>query len=387
MISPFCERAIQDAITHGKAVLKFISPNDVGLTGGHQYGYLLPKPAWHIYTEREPEKGINYTNHVSVTWQDGRITNSKVTWYGTGTRSEFRLTAFGKDFPYRTFDNVGDLLVFIPVTCEEFIAYVLDNDEDIDEIQAALGVEIVRTWAAYESGAPRIESEDECVERRFRRFVEGLTEFPTGLTFSTEARVGLEECLERFRRLAADDLLMRLLEAEYQLFRMAERQICQSQIVRVFRDVDDFLETASSIMNRRKSRAGRALENHVEYLLGRAQIPYVMRPRIEGNPDIVIPSVEAYYDESYPRDRLCVVGVKTTCKERWHQVVSEAPLQPEKHLLTTQAGISQKQLELMRRARVTLIVPQKLHAQYPASDITLLNVGQFIETVRTRLSA
>jgi len=387
MISPYCERAISDAITYGKAILKFISPNDVGLTGGHQYGYLLPKPAWHIYTPYEPVKGENRHTDVQVLWQDGRTTESTIHWYGTGTRSEFRLTGFGKDFPFRTFDNVGDLLVFIPVSYEEFIAYVLYDEEDIDEIQAALGVEIVRTWAAYESGAAQLETEDECIDRHFRQFVQGLTEFPPGLQFSEGAREALIDCLRRFRALTADDKLMKLLEAEYQLFRLAERQICQSQIVRVFRDVDDFLETASSIMNRRKSRAGRSLENHVEYLLGEASIPYVMRPPIEGNPDVVIPSVDAYYDRRYPRDKLFVVGVKTTCKDRWRQVVSEAPLQPQKHILTTQAGISQKQLDLMRKAGLKLVVPKKLHTQYPKEhSIEILDVGGFISSVRAQFT-
>jgi len=43
MTSPFAERAIAEALRYGKAILKFISPNDVGLTGGHQCGYYLPK--------------------------------------------------------------------------------------------------------------------------------------------------------------------------------------------------------------------------------------------------------------------------------------------------------------------------------------------------------
>jgi restriction endonuclease EcoRII-like protein len=120
-------------------------------------------------------------------------------------------------------------------------------------------------------------------------------------------------------------MLVRWGEAEYKLYRLAERQICQSEIVRVFKDVDDFLTTASSIMNRRKSRAGRSLENHFDYLLGRAAIPHVIRPsEVDGKPDIIIPSVEAYKDNRYPTNKLFMVGVKTTCKDRWRQVLNEA---------------------------------------------------------------
>ena len=78
-------------------------------------------------------------------------------------------------------------------------------------------------------------------------------------------------------------------------------------------------------MNRRKSRAGRSLENHFDHLLKRAQIPHVIRPAdVDGKPDIIIPSVEAYKDNRYPNNRLFMVGVKTTCKDRWRQVLNEA---------------------------------------------------------------
>ena len=33
---------------------------------------------------------------------------------------------------------------------------------------------------------------------------------------------------------------------------------------------------------------------------------------IEGEPDILIPSVDAYLDPKIPVNRLCMVGVKTT---------------------------------------------------------------------------
>src|SRR5689334_6239834 len=115
MASPNGERAIAEALRIGNAILKFISPNDVGLTGGHQCGYYLPKPVWRMFTPHAPERGRNEETAVQVIWQDGRATDSRVKWYGRGTRSEYRLTRFGRDFPYLTADSVGDLLVLIPV--------------------------------------------------------------------------------------------------------------------------------------------------------------------------------------------------------------------------------------------------------------------------------
>ena len=84
MASPNCERAIFDATRVGGAILKFISPNDVGTTGGHQCGYYLPKAAWKMFTEHPPRKGENKETEVEVAWQDGSVTKSRVKWYGKG---------------------------------------------------------------------------------------------------------------------------------------------------------------------------------------------------------------------------------------------------------------------------------------------------------------
>lgn len=388
MATAIGERATSDAVRVGNAILKFISANDVGQTGGHQCGYYLPKAVWQMFTQHPPQRGRNSETEVEVQWQDGRTTRSRVKWYGVGTRSEYRLTRFGRDFPFLTFDNVGDLLILLPVDLTHFIAYVLDLEEDIEDIQAALGVEISVSWAAYRNGQPQVppEDEEECIERRFRRFSEVLRAFPTGEAFSAEARATLEGCIREFVRMSADAALIRCMDAEYRLFRMAERVITGPEITRLFRDVDDFLATASGIMNRRKARAGRSLENHVDWVLTRAGVPHVMRPNVDGRPDILIPSLEAYQDQRYPVDRLVAVGVKTTCKDRWRQVLNEARRVPRKHILTIQQGISANQLAEMHRANVTLVVPQDIQKQYPrGGEIEMRSLEQFIEDVRRRV--
>jgi len=388
MPSSICELATSEALRVGNALLKYISPNDAGLTGAHQCGFYLPKPVWEMYAAFPPKKGRNDEATVTVRWQgDQRTTDSRVKWYGKA-KSEYRLTRFGKDFPFLTPDSVGDLLVLIPENHLHFRAFVLDSDEDIEEIQAALGVEVTGFWAAFRNGEPQIETEDQCIERRFRHFVEQLDEFPTGNAFSQETVDALRECVKEFAGLSADKGLVRCVDAEYKLFRLAERQICQNEIVRVFKDVDDFLKSASSIMNRRKSRAGRSLENHFDYLLTRAEIPHAIRPpQVDGKPDIIIPSVEAYGDSRFPTNRLFMVGVKTTCKDRWRQVLNEAKRIKEKHILTIQQGISKKQLHDMKEDGVQLIVPAGIHKQYPPkSDMRLLQVDEFVQMVRRRLA-
>lgn len=387
MPSVLCERAISEALTTGRALLKFISANDAGVTGSHQAGFYLPKPAWEMYSPFAPTPGRLDKHDVNITWPDGIVRESVVTWYGQKTRSEYRLTRFGKGFPFLTPDSVGNLLVLIPMSRDRFAGYAFDFEDDIEEIQAALGVQIVDTWGIYDGGRPvPIETEDSCVDRRFRAYAAAVDGFPTGEAFSAETMRSLEECISNFRAMPSDALLMRCVEAEYALFRLVERRLCEPEISRVFKSVEDFIETAATIMNRRKSRAGRSLENHVGHVLRAAGIPLDVRPQIEGRPDIVIPGKREYDDPRYPEERLFIVGVKTTCKDRWGQVVKEARRVRHKHILTIQRGIASGQLHEMHEANVSLIVPKSIQADYPRErDIEMLTIDGFINVVRDRL--
>lgn len=386
MASPAGERALNDALGIGRALLKFISANDAGMTGSHQYGFYLPLAVWKMFTPQPPTDGVNHKHFVDILWQSGLTTKSAVTWYGKGTRHEYRLTRFGRDFPFLNDDAVGNLLVLVPEDAAHFRGYVLDLEEDIDDVQVALGVEVVETWGVYEAGVFHGETEDNCIERRFRGFAAEVEAFPTGHEFSEAARNALVECIHGFPSQRPDRRLLRAIDAEYQLFKLVERRLCEPDICRVFESVDDFLKTAATIMNRRKSRAGRSFENHVESILREEGIPFDMRPAVDGKPDLVIPSRQAYEDASYPVENLFVVGLKTTCKDRWRQVTREGQRVPTKHLLTMQRGISTAQLTEMQDANVRLVVPEGIQATYPPErPMELLTLDGFINAVRERI--
>lgn len=392
MPSPACEQAIQDAQRAGRALLKFISPNDVGLTGSHQKGYYLPKAAWQIFTPFPPTKGVNNDHRVEAIWPDGRITQSTVKWYGTGTRSEYRITGFNKerDFPFITADCVGSLLVLIPEQPDRFLMYVFDLEDEIEDLQAGLGVEAVKGWTVYDSKATAPpETENDCIERHFRTFTAGLTAFPPTVNVSNEARAALISCVRDFMTTPSDQMLLRCVEVEYALFKFAERKLCEPEIVRVFKTVDDFLTTAQTILQRRKARAGHSLEHHVAFLLREARIPFDTGADVEGTkPDVLIPGKREYLDAAYPDAKLFALGIKTTCKDRWRQVLREAPRIRSKHILTLQKGISPAQLDEMRSSDVTLIVPEGLHTDYPKDRrAELVTVAKFIDDVRAVLAA
>lgn len=366
-MSIFSQRAIEDTQRFGKALLKYISENDLGLTRSHQSGYYLPKEAWRMLTPQAPQSGTNYDHLVSVLWPDGQTTNSCVKWYGTGTRSEYRLTRFGRNFNWREPEFVGALLILIPEDINHFRAYILDTDEEIDEVIENLGINYLNTWTIY----PEINEEDEinediCINRNFRIWVQALNALPSGENFSNFTFDVMERCIPNFSTKIVDEKVTLLLENEFKLYRLAERKVFQNQINRLYRDIDDFLSTANSILQARKSRAGRSFENQISQILRENRIEYAIRPIVDQTrPDILIPNIQSYYDETFPAENKYSIGIKRTCKDRWRQVLNESPKIPRKHIITIQQGISAHQLEEMDRSGVTLVVPQQFHTLYP----------------------
>jgi type II restriction enzyme len=390
-VTPETERAINDALTHGKALLKFISANDTGLTGSHQAGFYLPKGGWELFTPYPPEKGRLDKSPVRITWQDGLVTDSVVTWYGRGTRSEYRLTRFGRGFPWLVHDLVGALLVLIPVSHQEFLAYILDRDEEIEEVQAALDSWVLESWTVFIAGREVEETADVCLSRLSRAFALAVEKFPATKAISEKAREIVYACMAGITGRPSDEQLLEFVRNELQLFKMIERKFYQGEVTRLFADIEDFVQTALRILNARKSRAGRALENHIEFLFRGAGLPFEMRAIVEGTrPDVLMPGRKAYEDATrgkYPVEKLIMMGVKTTCKDRWRQVVSEAPQIQIKHILTMQEGVSPKQLDEMHRNHVVLVVPEPLHHTYPKHHpIKLLGVDAFIDSARKILA-
>lgn len=216
--------------------------------------------------------------------------------------------------------------------------------------------------------------------------------FPTTRVFSALARDSLPDIS------AVDDpdlALIEWLDREEQLFRRLERRIVAERIGGGFNleggvDVDGFLAFSLSVQNRRKSRAGHALENHLEALFAAQGINHVRGAETENRnkPDFLFPDAASYRDTEFPVERLTMLGAKSTLKDRWRQVLSEAERIPEKHLLTLEPGISENQTDEMRAKGLSLVVPARLHDTFrPAQRAWLLGVNQFIEIARRRQGA
>jgi hypothetical protein len=247
------------------------------------------------------------------------------------------------------------------------------------------------------SGSPLLESMGEVVEPVVPdRWISELTQrfgqhFPTSREFGAFAR----ESINGFDPVVdPDGTLLAWLSQEEMLFRVFEKHLASerlaSTIIGGTIDVDKFLEVSLSFHNRRKSRAGRSLENHVTELLRCAELKHTYNPRTENGsrPDFVFPGIDMYFDQSFAVERLTVLGVKTTCKDRWRQVLNEAGRVRTKYLLTLESPISKQQTQEMTESNVQLVVPAALHAAYSSKQREwLMTVGQFLEVARSREDA
>lgn len=80
-----------------------------------------------------------------------------------------------------------------------------------------------------------------------------------------------------------------------------------------------------------------------------------------------------------------MLGAKTTCKDRWRQVLNEANRIDRKHLFTLQQGISRNQLAEMRDERLTLVVPNSNISLFDHEfHDNILSLNDFIGMVKER---
>lgn len=178
-----------------------------------------------------------------------------------------------------------------------------------------------------------------------------------------------------------DGALIGWLQREEQLFRALEQRVLDERLANRFTSTEDFLSFSLSVQNRRKSRAGHALENHLAALFSANSLEYERGIRTEGNnrPDFVFPSEHAYHDRSIDDSCLLMLGAKTTCKDRWRQVLTEADRVHKKHLCTLEISISANQTTEMGSHGLTLVIPAALHRTYSESQQQrITSVADFI---------
>lgn len=383
------EKAIKAVQNSELSFSKYITANDTGSTGAHQAGFHISKNAWSLFFETEGEKGSNKDKFITIKWQDDFETDSRFIYYGVNTRNEYRLTRFGRGFPFLADENIGDLLIICKKTDDYYEAFVLHTDEDIDDLFAALNISSNNTGGiipkTFETSA------EDRLYQCFIAFLKSLkVDFPTTYELATNARECYNNAFtitEKIIRANPDKEVLQWLDAEFQLFKTLENDRYSKRIQSPFKTVEELVETANTILNRRKSRAGKSLEHHLGEVFKTFELKFETQVITEDKkrPDFLFPNILAYSDNGFDEKKLTVLASKTTCKDRWRQILNEADRIKIKHLFTLQQGISKNQLEEMYKYDVCLVVPKQYVKSFPENfRDRILTLEGFIKHVQVK---
>ncbi|MEL7645981.1 MAG: type II restriction endonuclease [Anaerolineaceae bacterium] len=379
-------QAVHDGVL---AFCKFLSANDTGKTGGHQAGIYIPKPAVPIIFSQSYTRGANHDRRGEIIWHDGKTTCNRFIYYGRGTRNEYRITQFGRGFEYLSDEHTGDLFVLVKITQDSYQGFILSTEEDIEEFLAAFSMSPSDTGRLISYSQV---SKDMGEIQLFQNFFNSLTEdFPSTGLMAEKAREieGFLYNQDQEVKNNPDKKLLSWIEIEYKLFRFIENIRFNNTNNSAYGSIDDFIAVALTYINRRKSRAGKSLEHHLSYIFKSNNLRFSEQTTTEGKvkPDFIFPGKAEYLNKQWPLERLIFLAAKTTCKDRWRQILNEADRISTKHLFTLQQGISSEQLKEMEKNQVKLVVPQKYISTFPkAHQGNILTLKEFIEMVASNCS-
>lgn len=375
-------------VKYGKiSFCKFLAINDTRRKNSHQCGIYIPNRSFEELFNVKLEQGSNLKiSPVRISWQDNAFqTDCVFTYYGKA-KDECRITNFGRSFPLLREDSVGDLFILVKNDDMEFSAWLLSTEDDIEEFLSVYGL-----------GPTTVNSiiqHSDCTDSRLMDELQKYTasvsdEFPSVKDMSDTARCIYEKIYDHSENITMkpDAKLLSWIDTEYALFSQIENNLHGTQVSRGFSSMDDFLETAKSIMNRRKSRAGKALENHLEALFRGNELAFETQIITEEKkrPDFIFPSAAAYHSVAFPSSKLIMLAAKTTCKDRWRQILNEADRIDKKYLCTLQQGISSDQLHEMETNKVVLVVPKSYITAYPPEyRDKIMDIKTFIAYVKEK---
>lgn len=386
MNSDVAAKAIEAVLKGYPSYCKFLSANDSGETGGHQSGILISKSAKAMFwTDDELRENHILKKHGRIRWQDDYDTDCTFTWYAS--KNELRITGFGRGKSPLTSEFTGALFVMVKDSEEDYRGYLLNTDDDIGQFLDAFGLTPAETNRPLKTDGinPKIRE-----KLAIDSFIDTLkVEFPASADMSKAAR-NIQYQVYMNRSLAVNDpdsILLRWTEQEYTIFRAIEHARYGDIVAGGFSSVEDFVVMANQVLNRRKSRAGKSLEHHLAAIFDENKICYTAQAVTEGNkkPDFLFPSEEAYHDMTFTVEKLCTLAAKTTCKDRWRQILNEANRLREenKYLCTMQQGISAAQMDEMETEKVILVVPKAYHTAYPKEKRDRIwTLGKFVNYVR-----
>lgn len=349
-------------------LLKRLSANDTLATGAHQAGPYIPRSILFdvVPSLDRPNQKVSDVRFELRIGSHHDVREARAVWYKS--KNEARITNLGgSSSALLDPESTGALTIFAfsrEMPTQEFSCdvWVARNTVEEDMIEERTGPVDPGQRVTY----PNLLSES----RKSKCYLDEipsawLEKFPTGEEMVMKA-------IEVRSVLTSADVDYRLMtrrSCELEMYRSLENAVYMPRIREGFENVDDFLSVAQPIVQRRRSRGGRSLELHLKAIFTEETLlegsDFAYQPRVGNQPDFLFPSADAYNDPDFPPERLRMLAVKSTVRERWKQILEEAPNVSHKHLLTLQEGVSEKQFTTMWEAGVRLVVPSILHKRYP----------------------
>ena len=347
-----------------------------------------------MYFSDASEEPIFYEGHL--TWYDARAKGKRERGVN---RKEYRLYFTGNDVMKQALP--GDLL-FVAIlpdhtslviiaangsSFEQQLAWLFGvtlNNESCFTVRTDLGEEKDKIGLSAgiileQIGIELKIDDDKHLEIMLQKFDGG---FPVSTVFSNYARSTLRTLKSRDD---PDFALVEWMEREEVLYRILERHLLKERlksfIEKANSDPEQVIKIVQSTLQRRRSRAGHALENHLEQIFCEHNIKYTRGGVTENKlkPDFIFPGINEYHNINFPDSGLVMLAVKSTCKDRWRQILNEAERIPFKHLLTLEPGISVNQTDEMKSENVRLVIPRKIQASYRSSQHEwLMSLQDFI---------
>jgi len=335
-----------------------------------------------------------------LTWYDGRIK-------GKARRNERRLYYPSAAIAILQCASIGDLLIIAKCSDDTLLAIVVEKDTAIER-------QLLWLFGFSDSEFPKfsVRAEMETGQDRINFAARVILE-QIGIEIEKEAPDYLEQMLARFGKKypkselfsayarktlndvssldSPDDALIAWMEHEEILYRTFENHLLCEQLQKIgqadIKDANPVISTVQSTLQRRRSRAGLALENHMEHIFREHDITYTRDGITEGRlrPDFIFPGITHYHDMAFPENALTMLAAKTTCKDRWRQIRNEAERIQVKHLLTLEPGISEHQTREMQTENVQLVLPRNLHEFFmPTQQTWLMDVAGFLHMVKQK---
>lgn len=380
---------------------KRLSGNDTGATKSHQAGIYFPNSVTDDVFPEIDRIDIHNPDHFfkaivdshNLPEQELRVIYYNSRRRGDGTRNEKRITRWketAKNTPLQDSDNTGALVLFAFLkhkkekNAEYLKIWVCKNPEEeayaeliLGEVIPGSGIfgEPFNIFGGFQLPDGKLQNPN--LLPSYWKEV-----FPTGQEI-------LDFLFEKysFLDLTPDERLIKRRTKEFDLFKTIESIHSIPLINKGFNNIEDFIAVANSITNRRKSRSGRSLEIHLEKVFIEEGLLHFSSQCVTENnkkPDFIFPSHNAYHDKTFPDDKLRMLAVKTTCKDRWRQLLNEAHRIKNPFLFTLQEGVSVNQYKEMKHEGVTLVIPEPIRKTFPEeirSD--LVNLTEFINQTKS----